>query len=236
MAGGYHRQSDAVYEELRRLIVRTELSPGSLVEESALMQRLDVGRTPLREAMQRLLQEDLIRNVPRRGYFVTETSAADLFRLFEVRLCLECLSARLAAERAGEGHLAELRALLDEGREGIGAGNEDLTWNIAVDERFHRILAEAGGNSYLVAAINRYYALSVRVLYLSHVRLTLVRDEIRNFEAMVEAVAEHDARRAEAVMRNHLTINPMTMLGVRQPPEPEPRRGRAAPAARTGRR
>ena len=70
------------------------------------MRRLDAGRTPLREALQRLAQEDLIRNVPRRGYFVTDTSAADLFQVFEVRQSLEKLSARLAAERAGPDHLA----------------------------------------------------------------------------------------------------------------------------------
>lgn len=64
--GGFHRQSDAVYEELRRLIIRTDLPPGSLIEESVLMDRLNVGRTPLREALQRLVQEEFIRNVPRR--------------------------------------------------------------------------------------------------------------------------------------------------------------------------
>ena len=73
LRAAFVRQSDAVYEELRRLIVRTDLPPGSPVEEGPLMKRLGAGRTPLREALQRLAQEDLIRNVPRRGYFVTDT-------------------------------------------------------------------------------------------------------------------------------------------------------------------
>lgn len=229
--GGVHRQSDVVYEELRRLIIRTELPPGSLIEEASLMARLDAGRTPLREALQRLVQEDLIRNVPRRGYFVTDTTAADLFRMFEVRLSVECLSARLAAERATDAHLAEFADLLRQGHAGIADGNEDLTWNIGIDEWFHRLLARASENAYLVAAINRYYAMSVRVLYLSHVRLTLVRDEIGNFQAMFEAVEAHDPARAEAAMRNHLTINPMTMLGVRPPSVRRTEEAAAPPAA-----
>src|SRR6516162_8947580 len=137
----FKRQSDAVYDELRRLIIRTELTPGAPIEEAVLMKRLGVGRTPLREALQRLAQEDLIRNLPRRGYFVTDTSAADLLQVFEVRQSLEKLSARLAAERAGPTHLAEYERMLGEARLGIAQGNEDMVWNLAIDEWFHQLLA-----------------------------------------------------------------------------------------------
>ena len=141
----FRRQSDTVYHELRRKLVRAELKPGSLVEEAEMMRTLGVGRTPLREALQRLVQDDLIRNVPRRGYFVTDTSASDLFHVFEVRLRLEGLSARLAAERGTEAHVEALAHLIEEGQAGIDAGNEDLIWNIEIDERFHMLVAQASG-------------------------------------------------------------------------------------------
>lgn len=217
------RQSDAVYEELRRLIVRTDLPPGSPVEEGPLMKRLSAGRTPLREALQRLAQEDLIRNVPRRGYFITDTSAADLFQVFEVRQSLEELSARLAAERAKPEHLEEFEHLLRQASHGIAEGNEDMTWNLGLDEWFHQLLAHASANVYLVGAINRYYALSVRVHYLSRLHLTLVREEIDKYEAMFAALQRKDGDRAAAVMHEHLFFDPMTLIALsRQSPAPSP--------------
>ena len=223
LRAAFVRQSDAVYEELRRLIVRTDLPPGSPVEEGPLMKRLGAGRTPLREALQRLAQEDLIRNVPRRGYFVTDTSAADLLQVFEVRQSLEELSARLAAERAKPEHLEEYDQLLRQAQRGIAEGNEDMTWNLGVDEWFHQLLARASANVYLVGAINRYYGLSVRVHYLSRLPLTMVREEVEKYEAMFAALQRKDGNRAAAVMHQHLFFDPMTLIALsRQSPAPNP--------------
>jgi len=233
--GVFKRQSDAVYDELRRLIIRTELTPGAPIEESTLMKRLGIGRTPLREALQRLAQEDLIRNVPRRGYFVTETSAADLLQVFEVRQSLEKLSARLAAERAGPAHLAEYERMLGEARLGVAQGNEDMAWNLAIDEWFHQLLARASGNAYLVGAINRYYALSVRVHYLSRLHLTMVREEIEKYEAIGSALARRDGAAAAAVMHEHLSFDPMAFINLSRQslaPAPDPMAGIQRPARR----
>lgn len=230
----FRRQSDAVYDELRRMLVRTELKPGSLVEEAEMMRHLGVGRTPLREALQRLVQDDLIRNVPRRGYFVTDTSASDLFHVFEVRLKLESLSARLAAERGTEADVRALADLIADGEAGIAAGNEDLAWNIGIDERFHLLVAQASGNPYLVRDIARHYALSVRVLYLSHMRLTLVRDEIGAYRALLMALQERDPTAAEAAMALHLGDSPLQLIN-NNPGQPHRAEPQGAPAPRPGR-
>jgi DNA-binding GntR family transcriptional regulator len=225
----FRRQSDTVYHELRRKLVRAELKPGSLVEEAEMMRTLGVGRTPLREALQRLVQDDLIRNVPRRGYFVTDTSASDLFHVFEVRLRLEGLSARLAAERGTEAHVEALAHLIEEGQAGIDAGNEDLIWNIEIDERFHMLVAQASGNPYLVRDIARHYALSVRVLYLSHMRLTLVRDEIGVYRALYKALLKRDPVAAEAAMAQHLGDSPLQLINNGPPPHRPETLGMATP-------
>ena len=203
------------------------------------MKRLGAGRTPLREALQRLAQEDLIRNVPRRGYFITDTSAADLFQVFEVRQSLEELSARLAAERAKPEHLEEFDRLLKQAHRGIAEGNEDMTWNLAVDEWFHQLLARASANVYLVGAINRYYALSVRVHYLSRLHLTLIREEIDKYEAMFAALQRRDSDRAAAVMHEHLFFDPMALIALsRQSPasNPNPMAAMDLPPRRAARR
>lgn len=206
------RQSDHAYDKLRQLIIRAELRPGAVIEEAAMMERLGVGRTPLREALQRLAQEDLIENVPRRGYFVNEITAADLFHVFEVRQSLEGFAARLAAERAQPTHLAEFEAMMVEARAGIADDNRDLDWNLRVDEWFHRIIVQATGNPHLQSAINRQYGLAVRTLYLSRVPITLIREEIENYELMYAALTAHDPDAAEAAMRKHLDFDPSAVF------------------------
>lgn len=212
MESASRRQSDSAYDRLKQLIIRAELRPGAVIEEAAMMELLGVGRTPLREALQRLAQEDLIENVPRRGYFVTEITAADLFHVFEVRQSLEALAARLAAERAQPADLAEFDRMLAEAHAGIAADNHDLEWNLGIDEWFHRIVGRATGNPYLVAAITRHYGLSLRTLYLSRVPITLVREEIDNYENMHAALKAADPIRAEAVMRKHLDFDPAAVF------------------------
>ncbi|MDR6288640.1 MULTISPECIES: GntR family transcriptional regulator [Inquilinus] len=218
------RMSDVAYEKLRQAIIRAEFEPGVPIEEKRVMERLEVGRTPLREALQRLSQEDLVKNVPQRGYFVSTTSATDLFQLIEFRQHAEVLAARLAAARASAGHLTDFGLILAEARAGAAAGNQDLAWNIEIDERMHRLVAKASGNGYLAQALNRLYALSVRSLYLSHVPITLIRDELETMQALHDALASRDADGAEAAMRRHLDFNVVNLVasGTRPAPHPVP--------------
>jgi DNA-binding GntR family transcriptional regulator len=199
---------------LRELVVGGLLRPGALIEEAAEMARLGVGRTPLREALQRLAHEDLIEVVPRRGYFVTTISASEMFQIFEARLNMEIQAVRLAAERATPEAVAAHRALLDEAHAGIARDDRDPVWNLAIDERFHGMISAASGNRYLAATLTRFYGLSVRTLYLSHVPITLVKEEIANFISVFDAIARGSADRAEEAMRKHLEFDPMVMMGL----------------------
>src|SRR3954452_13438189 len=106
--------ADQAYLALRELIVSLELQPGALVKEPELVERLGIGRTPVREALRRLSQEKLIEVYPRRGMVVTTVDVRDLARLCEVRAVLEPEAARLAAERATQADLDTIAELLTE--------------------------------------------------------------------------------------------------------------------------
>jgi DNA-binding GntR family transcriptional regulator len=98
-AGEARSLSVQAYFRIRELIVSLELQPGSIVDERALMARLGIGRTPVREALRLLAREGLVEIHPRRGMFVSSVEVGDLAALSEVRAVLESLAARLAAER-----------------------------------------------------------------------------------------------------------------------------------------
>ena len=86
---GVHSQSEEAYLRIRDRILTLDLPPGSLVHEARLREELAIGRTPIREALQRLAHEKLVRSVPHRGTFVTDVNITDLARITEVRVVLE---------------------------------------------------------------------------------------------------------------------------------------------------
>src|SRR5450755_328803 len=107
--------TDRAYRELEEMIVTLQLSPGTVLSEQALAVRLKIGRTPIREALQRLARDGLVVIMPRRGIMVSEINLRLQLRLLEVRRELERLTAKLAAERATpeeRGEFAEIAAAM----------------------------------------------------------------------------------------------------------------------------
>src|SRR5690625_2788182 len=106
--------SAVAYSRLRDLVVTLELPPGAVLEERQLMERLQLGRTPVREAVRRLSGEGLVRIFARRGTVVAPVDVRDLTHVSEVRTDLEALGAKLAAQRADSADRSRARELLDE--------------------------------------------------------------------------------------------------------------------------
>ncbi len=167
-----------------------------------MMARLGVGRTPLREALQRLASDHLVRSVPRRGYFVAGVTYRGVLHSYELRRCVEGLGARLAAERATAEERQQLRDLLREAEEGIDT--ESGRWQLQIDMRFHDLVAKASGNPFIRQVFAGLYNVSVRELYLSQRPIALVPDEIGVYRTLVDTICRGDADAAERAMREHL--------------------------------
>lgn len=194
--------SDRAYYAIRGLIVTLELPPGSVVSERDLMDRLGVGRTPVREALRDLAREQLLEVYPRRGIFVSGIDVGDLAGLSEVRLVLESQAARLAAERRNDEELLATEALLAE--LAATAGEHDERRLIELDQRIHRHLYRCAHNPFLEATLERYYVLTLRIWYLALDRVARLDDAIREHREILEAIRDRDPARAEAVMRLHV--------------------------------
>jgi DNA-binding GntR family transcriptional regulator len=190
--------ADKAYHEIRRRIVSLELAPGAVIEERQLVERLGIGRTPVREALRRLAQERLVEVYPRRGMFVTGVDVRELARLSEVREVLEPEAARLAAERATEADRAELRALQ---AELDSAGGDRL---MELDERIHRAVYRAAHNDLLEATLEQYYVLALRIWSIATDRSHELEEAVEAHRALLEAIQSGDGERAADTMRAHV--------------------------------
>src|SRR5438132_10853663 len=129
-------QSEEAYLRIRDRIVCLDMPPGSVVEEGRLRDELEIGRTPIREALQRLAWENLVRSVPHRGTFVTDVNITDLARITEVRVVLEGHAARLAAEKLTTADREAIEGLLELLRPGHATDQRNL---LHLDQQIHRL-------------------------------------------------------------------------------------------------
>jgi DNA-binding GntR family transcriptional regulator len=193
--------ADQAYAALRRLIVSLELPPGSPITEPELTVRLQIGRTPVREALRRLALERLVEVYPRRGMFVTTVDVRDLARLCEVRAVLEPEAARLAAERATRGDLEEINALLDE-LAGVRRRDDHLL--IDLDERIHRAIYRSSHNQLLEETLEWYYTHALRVWALALDRAPDLKGAVLEHRELLEAIARGRGGRAAELMHAHV--------------------------------
>ncbi|MFA9430374.1 GntR family transcriptional regulator [Egicoccus sp. AB-alg2] len=194
--------SEQAYYVLRDRIVTLQLAPGTLVNERTLMAETGFGRTPIREALRRLADEDLVEVHPRRAIHVTPVDVGDLRAISELRVELEGFVARLAARRGNERDRTDLARLLEEtsGTDGAAA-QRDL---IELDQRIHRVIRRAAHNPFLEAALDRSYVLALRLWFLALDRVPRLEDAVHEHEQLLRAILAGEADAAEAIARDHV--------------------------------
>ena len=187
------------YLRVREMAMTYALKPGERVNESDLARRLDVSRTPLREAMSRLVSEGLL-TVAGRGFSTPPLDVKEVFDLYETRLALETSTVRLACERIAPEAVAGLRAHLAESAR-VGEA-EPLETLLRLDEGFHERLAAASGNGELERLVR---ALNRRIHFVRWIDMEGRRGATQaDHRAILDAVAAGDADTAVAVIRPHI--------------------------------
>lgn len=195
-------QSEEAYARILDRIVRLEMPPGSVVNEALLREQLKIGRTPIREALQRLARENLVRSVPHRGTFVTDVNISDLARITEVRMVLEAHAAKIAAEKLGTADRTALEVLLEELERSRITGQRDL---MQLDQRIHLAIYRAARNPFLAATLERYFNLSLRLWYLVLDRDVHLREAVEQHVELMRAILAGDGELAATIMRRHVT-------------------------------
>jgi DNA-binding GntR family transcriptional regulator len=193
--------AEKAYQEIKKKIIRTELNPGSVINESLLMEELGYGRTPVREALKRLQSDDLVDVKPRRGIFVSDLAITDLTQIFEVRVELESLATKLACERITEYQLKKLKALTDKYLSSENTTKEEM---IEWDGKFHALIREATHNRFLITNLEYYYNLSLRIWYLALPQAAAEEIDVQAHSEIYQAIAARDVKLAEKRIIQHI--------------------------------
>jgi DNA-binding GntR family transcriptional regulator len=191
------------YAAILDRLIMLEIGPGEPIDDGQLAKDLEVGRTPVREALKRLEGDRLVVTYPRRGTFATGVEMSDLAHISEVRALLEPLAARRAAERAagaGPAELLDIAARLEHLDTTTSQRDELMRWDLAV----HRLIYRAACNPFLEDVLIRYDNLATRMHCLFLERLPTVDQHVREHVDLLRAIAAGDADRAEQLAREHV--------------------------------
>lgn len=195
------RIGDTVYEALRDRILSGELEAESRLSVPAIAQEYAVSRSPVRDAIIRLVQDGLARETVNRGAVIAVPSPRELVSLYEAREALESAAARLAAEHASPGLRRKLLAILTEHEQVVEGG--DFARHVVLDAAFHRELRMAADSPVIermLDDIQDRVVLAMRATTLSGGMRRAVADHRRIFEA----VTASDGDAAAAAARAHV--------------------------------
>jgi DNA-binding GntR family transcriptional regulator len=193
-------KSNLAYEQARRDIVTGVIVANEAIDESALGHRYGLGRTPIREALKQLRNDQLIVWPDRRSPYVPEMGVAQVKSLYEARSIFESQIAALSAQRITEAAAVLLDELVAREADFVERG---MAYEAAeVDLHFHRAVAEATDNQFLVDASTRVNISALRIWYEMVATEGMVAQEHAD---IVDALRQHDVRRSVAAVENHIT-------------------------------
>jgi DNA-binding GntR family transcriptional regulator len=181
------------YAQLERMIATLELRPGAFVSEAELCERLGIGRTPVREAMQRLAREHLLQIMPRKGCVVSDCRFGDELNVIEVRRPLELVVARGAAARATPDQRRQFAEIAD----GMVAAlaKEDFDLFARLDVEFNQLCLAACRNT-TAASMMRLISTQNRRFWFMHHGRTLPREGVESHVGIARAIASGNADQA----------------------------------------
>lgn len=193
---------DAAYEAIKHRIITCAFRPGEYINELQLSALLNIGRTPVHQALDRLMVEGMVEVIPRKGVIVKPVSLNEVLQIIEVRLINEPLGARLAAEHADDADLADMADVLKRAKHWAGLRNvENL---MLLDREFHLLIARAARNDVLTELLRNLHERSLRFWFISlnaPTQYQLVQDE---HAAILEAIRQRSTDKADSAMRRHI--------------------------------
>lgn len=194
--------ADRAYALIQRDIITMRLKPGAALNEADLVARTGIGRTPVHQAVHRLVLEGLLSVMPRKGLMVQPLSLDDIVAVIDVRRINEAHCAELAARHATPDDLARLAALLDDGRACVDA--HDVEGMMEIDRAFHQAIAAAARNPVLADVLRALHERSLRFWFVTLSEPRHLADVQSEHRDLFERLSARDAAGARAAVERHI--------------------------------
>ena len=193
---------EAAYEAIKHRIITCAFRPGEYINELQLSALLKIGRTPVHQALDRLMMEGMVEVIPRKGVIVKPVSLNEVLHISEVRIINEPYGARLAAERADDADIAELADIVKRSEHWASLRNVESM--MLLDRDFHLLIARAARNSVLGELLRSLHERSLRFWFISLNAPTHYQNVQQEHTAILSAIRRRDPAGAEAAMRGHI--------------------------------
>jgi DNA-binding GntR family transcriptional regulator len=189
--------ADRAYEHLRQMVMTYRFLPGEKINERALAMQVQASRTPLREALNRLVSEGLVTATTNEGFACRPLDPKEIFDLYELRAAIESHATRLATERAGSAKVAKLEALLE-----AATASDQHAELVDRDVRFHETIAELSGNHELLRSLQ---TINTRVYFIRWMdRVNRQTETDMAHQNIFNAMMAGDGDQASMLMYNHI--------------------------------
>jgi DNA-binding GntR family transcriptional regulator len=193
---------DAAYEAIKHRIITCAFRPGEYINELQLSAMLKIGRTPVHQALDRLMVEGMVEVIPRKGVIVKPVSLNEVLQIIEVRLINEPFGARLAAEHANDADFLELADVLKRAKHWAALRNVDNM--MLLDREFHLLIARAAKNVVLMELLRNLHERSLRFWFISLTAPAQYESVQNEHAAIFDAIQQRNPDQAEAAMRRHI--------------------------------
>lgn len=198
------RRADIIADALEEMVFTGGFNDGDRLDEIRLARQFNVSRTPIREALQRLVASGLAEQIPRRGVFIRQPGPVELMEMFETMAEIEGVCGRLAAQRISEVALQDLDAANARCTAAVAAGDTDGYYR--ENERFHHVIYHQAGNAFLEQEALRLHR---RLKPFRRLQLRVrgrMAQSMSEHEAIVAALRDGGAERAAQALRSHVAI------------------------------
>lgn len=193
---------DAAYEAIKHRIITCTFKPGEYLNEAFVSAMLGIGRTPVHQAIDRLMLEGMLDVIPRKGVIVKPVSLDEVMQIIEVRMINEVYCVRLAADRADSDEIVHLNDILARAAQWIEARNSEHLMRL--DREFHWVLARASKNAVLGDCLAKLHDRSLRFWFISLNKPGHHESVQAQHEAIMASIRDRDPDGAEQAMRAHI--------------------------------
>lgn len=187
------------YSFIKEKILKCEYLPNTFINEKMLQEALECSRTPIREALNMLEQENLLRIIPKKGILISDLSINDISMLYETRLLIEPYIIRTSGHNVPREDLVMFKDLFSCNVEG-----DDIAQSIEIDDKFHTALWNTCTNTYLVTSLMETNAQNKRIRILSGLSKGRIEKSQDEHLLVIEAMLKEEYDSAAAAMESHL--------------------------------